>query len=260
MNRDNRRLDLALLAGALALLVLPWYRVRCGVLRLRLDCRAAGQARSLARARAGGDRALAVVAGARLARRRGAGPAADARPAAAVGFWFWRGGRAGLAAAPRGCRSGCAGGTGPCCRTGFGKVAGQPAFGAGAVVLALVFTLFTAFGLAERGALKGDAFVLAAIATLILLVTTFVFYPILSMFTGAFQDFDGILHRRRGDQERRRREDLVAGLPDRRLLRDSLADLLSCGLHRFGLHGAGAVLRAGRHAHPLPVQEVAAGC
>ncbi|MEN9063313.1 ABC transporter permease [Ponticoccus litoralis] len=73
----------------------------------------------------------------------------------------------------------------------FGDVAGQQAFGAGAVALGTVFALLVAFGAAERGALKGDAFVLSAIMLLVLLVGVFVFYPLASMFTGAFQDFDG---------------------------------------------------------------------
>jgi iron(III) transport system permease protein len=73
----------------------------------------------------------------------------------------------------------------------FGAVDGQPAFGAGAVGVALCFTGMISFGLAERGALKGDAFVLSAITLLVLLVATFVLYPLVSMFTGAFQDFRG---------------------------------------------------------------------
>ena len=73
----------------------------------------------------------------------------------------------------------------------FGEIAGQPAFGAGAVIVALCFCGLFAFGLAEAGKLKGDAFVLGAITVLVLLVTVFVAYPILSMFAGAFQDFRG---------------------------------------------------------------------
>ncbi|TJZ90187.1 iron ABC transporter permease [Paracoccus gahaiensis] len=73
----------------------------------------------------------------------------------------------------------------------LGEVGGQQAFGAGAIFMLLCFAAMIAFGLAERGALKGDAFVLSAITLLILLVALFVFYPLVSMFTGAFQDFDG---------------------------------------------------------------------
>jgi iron(III) transport system permease protein len=54
----------------------------------------------------------------------------------------------------------------------FGAVDGQPAFGAGAVSAALCFAGLVSLGLAERGALKGDAFVISAITLLVLLVAT----------------------------------------------------------------------------------------
>src|SRR5690606_35217965 len=74
----------------------------------------------------------------------------------------------------------------------FGALSnGQPAMGAGAVLAAVVFVLLFAFGLAERGVMKGDAFVVSAISLLVFLVAVFVFYPIASMFTGSVQDFDG---------------------------------------------------------------------
>ncbi len=56
---------------------------------------------------------------------------------------------------------------------------------------ALVFVLLFSFGLAERGVMKGVAFVVASIALLVFLVAIFVFYPVGSMLVGAFQDFDG---------------------------------------------------------------------
>jgi iron(III) transport system permease protein len=74
----------------------------------------------------------------------------------------------------------------------FGPLAdGQPSMGAGAVLSAVTFVLFFAFGLAERGVMKGDAFVVSAISLLVFLVAVFVFYPIGSMFIGSVQDFDG---------------------------------------------------------------------
>lgn len=74
----------------------------------------------------------------------------------------------------------------------FGILAdGQPAFGAGAVITGISFILIFAFSLAERGVLKGDAFILASISMLSVLVIVFVFYPLLSMFSGSVQDFDG---------------------------------------------------------------------
>ncbi|MGU3576100.1 ABC transporter permease [Brucellaceae bacterium C25G] len=68
---------------------------------------------------------------------------------------------------------------------------GQPAFGAGAVIAGICFVLIFAFSLAERGVLKGDAFILASISMLSVLVAVFVFYPLFSMFAGSVQDFDG---------------------------------------------------------------------
>lgn len=74
----------------------------------------------------------------------------------------------------------------------FGPLAdGQPSMGAGAGLVALSFVLLFSFGLAERGVLRGDAFVVASIALLIFLVAIFVFYPVGSMLVGAFQSFDG---------------------------------------------------------------------
>ena len=74
----------------------------------------------------------------------------------------------------------------------FGPLShGQPAMGAGACLVGIVFVLLFAFGLAERGVLRGDAFVISAIALLVALVAIFVFYPIASMLVGSLQDFDG---------------------------------------------------------------------
>jgi len=74
----------------------------------------------------------------------------------------------------------------------FGALSdGQPAFGAGAILLLTTFLLLFSFALAERGVLRGDAFVVAAIVLLVALVTTFVLYPVLSMFVASVQDVDG---------------------------------------------------------------------
>lgn len=74
----------------------------------------------------------------------------------------------------------------------FGPLSdGQPSFGAGAILTGLCFLLIFSFGLAERGVMKGDAFVVSSITLLVALVGVFVFYPVLSMFVGSVQDFDG---------------------------------------------------------------------
>lgn len=68
---------------------------------------------------------------------------------------------------------------------------GQPAMGAGALLMLTTFLLLFAFALAERGVLRGDAFVVAAIVLLVALVSTFVLYPVLSLFVVSVQDVDG---------------------------------------------------------------------
>ncbi len=68
---------------------------------------------------------------------------------------------------------------------------GQPAMGAGAITVGAAFLLCLSFGLAEKGVMKGDAFVVSAITCLVALVAIFVFYPVASMFLGAVQDVDG---------------------------------------------------------------------
>ncbi|MCQ0988749.1 ABC transporter permease [Jiella marina] len=68
---------------------------------------------------------------------------------------------------------------------------GQSAKGLGGGLFALASLLLLSFGLAERGAMRGDAFIVGAIIILIALVATFVIYPIASIFIGAFQTFTG---------------------------------------------------------------------
>ena len=190
MNNDNRRLDLVFLAGLVALLALPWYRVRAGFFSLewipgivaRPDLWP-GAMQALA-GRWVLWPILALFAFAIFLRLT--------QPAGRRGrALIWIGAAGLLWLVAEGLSLGTRGWNWGLLTQVFGEVKGQPAFGAGAVVMALAFTLLIAFGAAERGALRGDAFVLGAISVLILLVATFVFYPILSMFTGAFQDFDG---------------------------------------------------------------------
>ena len=74
----------------------------------------------------------------------------------------------------------------------FGPLAdGQPGMGAGAMSTTIGFVLLFAFGLAERGVMRGDAFVVATISLLAFLVAIFVFYPVGSMFAAAVQDETG---------------------------------------------------------------------
>lgn len=70
---------------------------------------------------------------------------------------------------------------------------GQPALGWGAAAYALACTMLLAFGLARRGALKGDVFILGAILLVVGLIALFVFYPVLCILASALRDNDGNL-------------------------------------------------------------------
>ncbi|MFV0301368.1 MAG: ABC transporter permease, partial [Paracoccus sp. (in: a-proteobacteria)] len=191
MNADNRRLDWILGGALLSLLILPWYKLRGGFFGLGwLDDVLSGPNLwpGLFQAVIGRWQLWPIIllAGAALwLRLRMPSGAGRGRLMVRIGVlglvWMIA---EGLAVGTRGWNWGLL-------ESIFGQIEGQPAFGAGAVILSLLFTCLISFGAAERGALKGDGFVLTSIALLILLVGTFVFYPILSIFTGAFQDFDG---------------------------------------------------------------------
>ncbi len=191
MFRDNRRLDLLFGLVLAGLLLVPWYRVRSGFFGFDWIADMAGKTDlwpGLLQPFLGRWQVapvlvlLALTLFLRLARQPGR---ARGRVLILIGLaglvWMVA---EGLSIGMRGWNWGLL-------EAAFGEIEGQPAFGAGAVTAVLAFTLLIAFGFAERGALKGDAFILGAIALLVLLVATFVFYPILSMFTGAFQEFDG---------------------------------------------------------------------
>lgn len=192
MNAQNRRLDGALVLGALAILLLPWYSLEAGffdfgwlatlwqeretapalwqialfqrpwltiAVLLLLIC-------ALGRLLPTGDKRSWLVIGA-----SSAGVLFLLFEGHAIGYsgWNWQ-----------------------WSEQLFGALSdGQPAFGAGAILLLTSFLLLFSFALAERGVLRGDAFVVAAIVLLVALVTTFVLYPVLSMFVASVQDVDG---------------------------------------------------------------------
>lgn len=190
MNADNKRLDRVLAAAILALLFLPWYRVKSGFFSFDWvsglffkDALWPGALQALS-GRWQLWPVLVLVASAVALRLTPSG--------AKRGRWLiWIGSLGLIWMAAQGLSVGTRGWNWGLLEQLFGAVKGQQAFGAGAVVVVLALTCLISFGLAERGALKGDAFILTAIAVLILLVTVFVLYPILSIFTGAFQDVDG---------------------------------------------------------------------
>ncbi len=192
MISSNRRLDIAMLMGGVAFLLLPWYRIESGFFGFQWlsgyfsDAATAPAAIEIASFGRWwlGLVALIFVAGcvARFvpsARSRGlllavcggAGLALLTLQGLAITFsgWSWAVSEAVFGALPD----------------------GQPSMGAGAVVVGIVFVLFFSFGLADRGVMKGDAFVVSAISMLVVLVAVFVFYPVGSMFIAAFQSVDG---------------------------------------------------------------------
>ncbi|MBW6422369.1 iron ABC transporter permease [Rhizobium sp. XQZ8] len=192
MDNRNRRLDIVLALGIAATIVLPWYRIEKGFYSFswlpdfpRKETVAPG---ILQIATYGRWWLLAVLLalGAALAARFITDPMRRGALLAAAG------GLGVLFLALQGLAITATGWTWTIGETLFGQLAtGQSSMGAGAVLTSICFVLIFAFGLAERGVMRGDAFVVATISMLIFLVAVFVFYPIGSMFIGAFQDFDG---------------------------------------------------------------------
>jgi iron(III) transport system permease protein len=192
MPNRNRRLDLALLAGLVAMFVLPWYRIDSGFYGFGwlpgFPWDAASAPAILEILQHGKwwlSLSFIFLVAAVIARfianpmRRGTLLAFTG----AAGFLFL-------------CIQGLAitfsGWSWTISETMFGALPdGQPSMGSGAILVGIVFVLMFAFGMAERGAMKGDAFVVASITVLVVLVSIFVFYPVASMFIGAFQSFDG---------------------------------------------------------------------
>jgi iron(III) transport system permease protein len=192
MDNRNRRLDIVLALGIAAFILVPWYRIEGGFLGFGWFSGfpteasvAPGILQILSHGRWWLIVAALIMAAAVAARflrdqmQRGAVLAV----AGAIGILFLT---------LQGLAIGFSGWTWTFSETLFGTLAdGQPSMGAGAVLSAVAFVLIFSFGLAERGVMKGDAFVVASIAMLVFLVAIFVFYPVGSMLVGAFQDFDG---------------------------------------------------------------------
>lgn len=192
MRHGNRRLDLLLAFGAASFILLPWYRLESGFFGLDwlgdfpfTESTAPGVLQLLGHGRLwllGVVLFFCLGLGARFlagSMRRGA--------------FFAAAGAAGLIyLCLQGLAVGSSGWTWGISETLFGALSdGQPSMGAGGVAMAIVFVLMFAFGLVERGVMKGDAFVVGSISLLVFLVFVFVFYPIGSMLVAAVQDFDG---------------------------------------------------------------------
>ena len=192
MDHSRRRLDIVLGLGIAAFFILPWYRIEGGFYGFGWlagfpfeEKVAPGIAQIFSFGRLWlAIPALIVLAafGARFIddpHRRGT-------------LLAWLGGAGILLLAWQGLAIGNSGWTWTISETLFGALPdGQPPMGAGAVLAGICFVLIFAFGLADRGVMRGDAFIVSSIALLIFLVVIFVFYPVGSMLIGAFQDFDG---------------------------------------------------------------------
>jgi iron(III) transport system permease protein len=74
----------------------------------------------------------------------------------------------------------------------FGEVDRQFGIGIGAVLTISTFIFYVTHGLASRGWLNGDNFIVGSIWVVIILVSIFVFIPILNMFDRAFIGSEGI--------------------------------------------------------------------
>ncbi len=192
MKQHNRRLDLVLALALVAFLILPWYRIEQGFFRFSWLEGFFSQAENgpgILQIFAHGRPWLAVVAALMLVcgfARFAITP--EKRTSVLIGASLLGAGFLAL----QGLAIGFTGWNWMVSETLFGQLAdGQPAFGAGAVLTGLCFLLIFSFGLAERGVMKGDAFVVSSITLLVALVSVFVFYPIFSMFAGSVQDFDG---------------------------------------------------------------------
>ncbi len=76
--------------------------------------------------------------------------------------------------------------------TAFGSLADrQFGLGYGALLISAVFLVYISIGMAARGAVGGDIFVVSAIGFVIALVGIFIFFPIVQMLQGAVRAEDG---------------------------------------------------------------------
>ena len=138
---------------------------------------------------------------------------------------------------------------------------GQYGMGWGAALVATAFAMLFALGLAERGYFKGDAFVAGSVVAIALLGGDL---HVLSRSSRSWSRrvrgrrrrafADGVLR----PPVHRKRSGAWAASSGGDALRRRLEHAAARAAVRGRLHGAGARLRADRHAHELPLQEDAA--
>jgi iron(III) transport system permease protein len=74
----------------------------------------------------------------------------------------------------------------------YGPVDGQYGLGYGAVFVSASFLFALTQGIAARGAVNGDVFVVSSIGLVIAIVTVFVFFPVLQILSSALHDSEGL--------------------------------------------------------------------
>ena len=191
MDHSRRRLDIVLALGLAAFILLPWYRIDDGFFGLSWLGSFPGEADvAPGIAQIFGGRAWLILPAFLLLAAAAARFVDDPYRRGTALAWI---GAVGIVLlAWQGLAIGFSGWTWTLSEKLFGALAdGQPPMGAGAVLAGICFVLIFAFGLADRGVMRGDAFIASSIALLVFLVVIFVFYPVGSMLVGAFQDFDG---------------------------------------------------------------------
>jgi len=81
-----------------------------------------------------------------------------------------------------------------CAAQGFAtSPATQPGMGAGAAMVGAAYAMLLGYGLAGRGAFKGDAFVACSVVAVTALVALFTFFPVATILVQAFEDGAGAL-------------------------------------------------------------------
>ncbi|NLR97139.1 iron ABC transporter permease [Rhizobium sp. P38BS-XIX] len=192
MGKADRRQDIAIIVGVVAMFILPWYRIDGGFYGF-------GWLASFPNDAATGPAVVQIFGFGRwwlLAAPlilMAAGAARFVRTPERQGAVLAWAGALGVAfLALQGLAINFTGWSWSFSETLFSPLAdGQPSMGAGAIVTSIVFVMLFSLGLAKRGVMKGDGFVVGSITMLIFLVAIFVFYPVGSMFVAAFQSIDG---------------------------------------------------------------------